>query len=268
MATYAIGDVQGCFNALQRLLDKIQFEPATDILWFAGDLVNRGPDSLKTLQFVKSLGHSAITVLGNHDIHLMALYYGLRPRGKDPTLEHVLDSPDIDQLIFWLQQQPLLHIHKDFALVHAGLHPKWTIKTAIELAAELHELISNLDSQTALSAIYGPSDGEWRHAADTNDRLRYALNCFTRMRFCNKHAELDFKFSCAPGEQPAHLQPWFDLTQRPTKDINIIFGHWAALGVHQQDGIYALDSACVWGRQLTAMRLSDQKLFQVDNHPL
>lgn len=263
MATYAIGDIQGCFDPLRRLLDKINFDPGQDKLWFAGDLVNRGPESLKTLRYVKSLGKSAVTVLGNHDIHLLALHYGLRPRDKDPTLAHVLDASDVAELILWLQQQPFLHSADDFILVHAGLHPDWTIETAKTLAAELHAVIKNLDNTDTLSELYGPSDGTWSDAASTRNRLRYALNCFTRLRFCDKNAVPDFKYSCVPGEQPAHLRPWFTVPNRPTGNLNIIFGHWAALGVFNKGGIHALDSGCVWGKSLTALRLSDQKIFDV-----
>lgn len=263
MAIYAIGDIQGCYEPLQLLLEKINFNPTDDSLWFAGDLVNRGPDSLKSLQFVKSLGESAVTVLGNHDIHLLALYYGLRPRGKDPTLEQVLEAPDVDELIQWLQQQPLLHVQDNFVLVHAGLHPHWHIETALKLAEEIHQIISTLDEQSALAPLYGPSDGEWANAEHTEARLRYAVNSFTRMRFCNKKGELDLNCNSAPGDQPEHLLPWFNLEDRPTDNMNIIFGHWAALGLHQQSGIYALDSGCVWGNSLTAMRLDDLKIFSV-----
>ena len=264
MATYAIGDIQGCFEPLQRLLEKLRFDPAEDTLWFAGDLVNRGPQSLDTLRFVKSLGKSAVTVLGNHDIHLFALYYGLRPLGKDPTLEQVLDAPDAQALIEWLQQQPMLHREGDNVMVHAGLHPHWTIETATSLARELEAILQSVNSKETLAPLYGPSQGEWVQAEQTEHRLRYALNCFTRMRFCNKKAVPDFKYSCAPGEQPEKLQPWFAAKNRPTESLSIIFGHWAALGVHQQPGIHALDSGCVWGNALTALNISDKSLHQVD----
>ena len=263
MAIYAIGDIQGCFEPLRALLRKIDFQPDNDTLWFAGDLVNRGPDSLKSLRYVKSLGRSAVTVLGNHDIHLMALYYGLRSRDKDPTLEQVLDAPDIDELINWLQQQPILHVQDNFVLVHAGLHPHWSMDTAVQLADELHHHISQIHDKSTLASLYGPTDGSWQEAENTDLRLRYAVNCFTRMRFCNEQGELDFKHSNAPGEQPAHLMPWFTLKDRQTKSEDIIFGHWAALGVHQQPGIYALDSGCVWGNSLTALRLDDLTYFSV-----
>ncbi len=263
MTIYALGDIQGCFDALERLLDKIHFDPRVDKLWFAGDLVNRGPKSLDTLRFVKSLGKSAITVLGNHDIHLLALYYGVRPPGKDPTLTQVLDAPDVSELVHWLQQQPLLHIHNHFALVHAGIHPHWTIDTALSLARELQEQLSALTRKEDLKNLYGPTSGDWQSEQHSDTRLRYALNIFTRMRFCSPGAIADFKHSCPPGEQPEHLVPWFDVSNRVNTDTTILFGHWAALGFKQQPGICALDSACVWGQSLTAVDLSDMSVHQV-----
>ncbi|MEM7256388.1 MAG: symmetrical bis(5'-nucleosyl)-tetraphosphatase [Pseudomonadota bacterium] len=263
MTTYAIGDIQGCFEPLERLIEQLQFDVNNDQLWFAGDLVNRGPDSLATLRFVKSLGSAAVTVLGNHDIHLLALYYGLRPRDKDPTLTQVLDAPDADELIHWLQQQPLMHTAHNFALVHAGIHPQWSIATANALADELHNSIAAVDSAETLAALYGPTSGTWADAQDTDMRLRYALNCFTRMRFCLPDAVPEYKHSCAPGQQPEALTPWFELADRAAAGTTIIFGHWAALGVHLSPGVCALDSGCVWGNALTAVDLHDLSLHQV-----
>ncbi len=262
MATYVIGDIQGCFEPLQRLLDKLRFDPASDTLWFAGDLVNRGPDSLATLRYVRSLGNAAVTVLGNHDIHLMALYYGLRPRGKDPTLDQVLNAPDVAELIHWLQQHPLLHRQGEHVMVHAGLHPQWTIETAESLAAELESTLQSITNSDELAPLYGPTTGNWQDAESTDQRLRYALNCLTRMRFCTRKGIPDYKYSCAPGEQPAKLQPWFTVKKRPTENLTVLFGHWAALGVHKQPGIYALDSGCVWGNTLSALKLEDYSLHQ------
>ena len=170
MATYAIGDVHGCFAPLERLLDQLNFDPAKDNLWFAGDLVNRGPDSLATLRFVRALGSSAITVLGNHDIHLLAIYYGLRSAEKDPTLAQVLEAPDVDELIHWLQCQPLLHVQRGFALVHAGIHPHWNLKTATTLAAEIETQLRRVDSKDTLSKLYGPSSNDWQVEKNTDNR--------------------------------------------------------------------------------------------------
>lgn len=263
MSTYAIGDVQGCYEPLQRLLDKINFDTAADTLWFAGDLVNRGPQSLETLRFVKSLGNNAVTVLGNHDIHLLALHYGLRAREKDPTLEQVLDAADANELISWLQTLPVMHTEHDYVLVHAGIHPQWSIELAASLAREIEAGLQLVNSSTGLAKLYGPSEGSWKQAEKSENRLRYAVNCFTRMRYCSNDAEPDFRHSCEPGAQPAGLQPWFNINQRQAAGSKIIFGHWAALGVMQQNGIHALDSGCVWGNALTAMNLQDESLHQV-----
>ena len=263
MTTYAIGDIQGCFEPLQRLLDKIRFDPCEDQLWFAGDLVNRGPDSLATLRFVRSLNDAAITVLGNHDIHLLALYYGVRPVGKDPTLTQVLEAPDADELIDWLQRRPLLHLHDGFALVHAGIHPQWNIATAQVLAEEVEAKLAAARSAEALNALYGQTSGDWQSAEFSDQRWRYALNVFTRMRFCTAAAVPDYKHSCAPGVQPPGLTPWYELNNHALSETSIIFGHWAALGALIRPGICALDSGCVWGNCLTAMNLSDRSLHQV-----
>ncbi len=267
MTTYAIGDIQGCFEALQRLLDKLKFDPAADTLWFAGDLVNRGPQSLQTLRFVKSLGTAAITVLGNHDIHLLALYYGLRTREKDPTLNQVLDAPDADDLIHWLQGLPLMHQQHGYILVHAGLHPHWDIATAQTLATEVSASLKACRDKDALSVLYGPSSGSWPLARHTDERLRFAVNCLTRMRFSSRDAILDFKHNDAPGSQPDHLLPWFKVQNRVLADQSIIFGHWAALGLYTDDNVFGLDSGCVWGNALTAMRLSDRQITSVACDP-
>ncbi|OED37168.1 bis(5'-nucleosyl)-tetraphosphatase (symmetrical) [Chromatiales bacterium (ex Bugula neritina AB1)] len=264
MAIYAIGDIQGCNSALQRLLEKLKFDPAQDTLWFAGDLVNRGPESLETLRFVKSLGSASVTVLGNHDIHLLALYYGLRPKGKAPTLQPILDAPDADELICWLQHLPVLHQQHGYALVHAGLYPQWNMQTATTLAREVEAALRNTKDSEALSTLYGPSANTWAAAKDSPERLRFAVNCFTRMRFCNQKAELDFEHNGAPGSQPDHLVPWFDVPERVLAPQAIIFGHWAALGLYTRETIFALDSGCVWGNALTAMRIRDRKLVSVD----
>lgn len=267
MTTYAIGDIQGCFEPLQRLLEKLRFDPADDQLWFAGDLVNRGPDSLATLRFVKSLGDSAVTVLGNHDIHLLALYYGLRPMGKDPTLTQVIDAADVNELIEWLQQQPILHVLSEFALVHAGIHPQWSIDEATMLAGEIETKLQSVRHKDALAELYGPTTGSWQSVRETADRLRYALNVFTRMRFCTASADPDYRHNGAPGDQPGYLLPWFDIKDRAAKDTMIIFGHWASLGAFLKKNVCALDSGCVWGNALTALNLDTLSLSHVSCVP-
>jgi bis(5'-nucleosyl)-tetraphosphatase (symmetrical) len=304
MSTYAIGDVQGCFKELELLIDRIGFDPAHDTLWFVGDLVNRGPGSLETLRLVKSLGDNAITVLGNHELHLLALHCGMRPTGKDPTLDPILRAPDCDELMNWLLQQPLLHREDNFVMVHAGLHCDWSIDKAVELAQEIeHELkksatntvadrsgpssvipelakteAAKTETDTAeaaklvdrqslcdsMKSIYGGTEGTWSENAESPNRLRYAVNCFTRMRFCDPNGTPDFSQSGPPGSQPDALVPWFTLQNQSQQQHNLLIGHWAAMGLQIIDNLYALDSGCVWGNSLTAMRLSDRKLYQVD----
>ncbi len=288
MSTYVIGDIQGCFDELQQLLDQIAFDPAHDTLWFVGDLVNRGTGSLQTLRFVKSLGDNAITVLGNHDLHLLALFCGVRPKGKDPTLEPILNAEDSHALIHWLCRQPLLHREDNTVMVHAGLHRNWGIDTAESLAKEIEAKLAsariaanpavNLDAdpeseiegtvdlealRSTMASLYGATTGTWSDNEGTDNRLRYAVNCFTRMRFCDQNGTPDFKNSGAPGTQPDTLVPWFELQNESQKQHTLLIGHWAAMGLQTIDNLYALDSGCVWGNTLTAMRLSDKKQYHV-----
>lgn len=264
MATYAIGDIQGCFDPLCRLLEKINFDQSTDTLWFAGDLVNRGPKSLDTLRFVKSLGERAVTVLGNHDIHLLALHYGVRKRkDKDNTLFQTLDAEDAHELIDWIQALPVVHIEKDNILVHAGIHPEWDLQTLTALNAELTTAIASVSNKKTLAEIYGNTEGSWGDAKDSKERLRYALNCLTRMRYCEASAVPEYQCSETPGNQPRHLTPWFELPNHHLQRYTILFGHWAALGYHHSHNVYALDSGCVWGNALTALRLEDKAVFCV-----
>jgi len=274
MSTYVIGDVQGCFDELQQLLDKIEFNPAHDTLWFVGDLVNRGSGSLETLRFVKSLEDKAVTVLGNHDLHLLALACGVRPAGKDPTLEPILSAADFQSLIHWLLRRPLLHSEDSFVMVHAGLHKDWSMGTATSLAREIESELAkaagaeervDLDTlHSTMKALYGATDGTWSDNAATDNRLRYAVNCFTRMRFCDIQGTPDFKFSGPPGSQPSTLTPWFEMQNESQQQRTLCIGHWAAMGLKAVDNLHALDSGCVWGNSLTAMRLSDRRLYQID----
>lgn len=286
MSIYVIGDVQGCYHELQQLIDKIAFDPAADKLWFTGDLVNRGSGSLQTLRFVKSLGESAVTVLGNHDIHLLALYCGVRPTGKDPTLEPILNAEDADELICWLAHQPMLHRDEKHLMVHAGLHRDWSVNFAASLAKEIETELRKVSAtkppgevlgeapgepQTCsreslypvIKSLYGPTTGTWAQNEATTDRLRYAVNCFTRMRFCESNGTPDFKHSGPPGSQPQSLVPWFELQNESQKSYTCLTGHWAAMGLKFHDNLCALDTGCVWGNDLTAMRLSDKQLTQV-----
>jgi bis(5'-nucleosyl)-tetraphosphatase (symmetrical) len=274
LSTYVIGDVQGCHDELQHLIDKIAFDPATDKLWFVGDLVNRGRGSLETLRFVKSLGSSAVSVLGNHDIHLLALYCGVRPAGQDPTLDPVLQAEDVEPLLHWLLHRPLLHRDGTQLMVHAGLHRDWSIATACELANEIESALTSACSEddtsidreelrSVIKQLYGRTSGTWADNAATDQRLRYALNCLTRMRFCTDDGTPDFSCSDPPGSQPAPLLPWYELQNSEQRRHQLFIGHWSALGLRTIDNLCALDSGCVWGNSLSAMRLADGETFSI-----
>ncbi len=256
MATYAIGDLQGCYDALQRLLDKLQFDPVRDQLWLAGDLVNRGPDSLATLRYIKSLGSSAITVLGNHDLHLLAIVADHKTT-KDPGLKQILAAPDVDELVDWVRQQPLLHYDADldFALVHAGIYPTWTLPQALELAEELHRMLTSDNYLDLIHNMYGNKPRNWGNDLQGWDRLRFIVNCFTRMRFCESDGKLNLKDKGPPDSQAPGSLPWFDMPGRKTADNRIIFGHWSTAGRVDRKHVFALDTGCIWGGDLTALQL-------------
>ncbi|CAN5128004.1 symmetrical bis(5'-nucleosyl)-tetraphosphatase [soil metagenome] len=258
MAVYAIGDVQGCHTDLERLLDALHFDPAADRLWFAGDLVNRGPGSLETLRRVRGLGDAAVAVLGNHDLHLLALAEtdAVEPRKSD-TLQQVLDADDAAELLTWLRERPLLHYDAavGWLLVHAGLPPQWDLETAMACALEVEQVLRGPDRADFLAHMYGDRPRRWRSSLTGHKRLRFITNCLTRLRFCDAKGRMDLEPNGAPGTQAEHLMPWFQVPGRRSQNINIVCGHWAALGFYEGDGVRALDSGCVWGGRLTALRL-------------
>jgi bis(5'-nucleosyl)-tetraphosphatase (symmetrical) len=255
MATYAIGDIQGCLLELQRLLERIQFNPGKDTLWFTGDLVNRGPASLETLRFVQELGDNAVTVLGNHDIHLLAVAAGTGHLKSGDTLDDILAAEDRDQLLNWLRRRPLMHTQHGYSLIHAGLPPQWTIEDAQNAARSVEAMLSGPDSQQFLAHIYGNKPDSWDESLSGFDRSRFITNCFTRMRYCSIEGRLDFTSTCKPGNQDPGLIPWFELPWRRSRGANILFGHWASLGYREHDGCIGLDTGCLWGRELTALRI-------------
>jgi len=262
MAIYAIGDVQGCFDELMALLEKINFDACNDQLWFAGDLVNRGPKSLQTLRFVKGLGDAAVTVLGNHDLHMMAIAQGLREQTCKDNISDVLNAPDRDELFNWVRARPLLH-HDErlgYTMVHAGLPPQWDLATAQSCAAEVETVLRSDDYQLFISQMYGDEPDCWPVDLSGVDRWRFIVNSFTRLRFCDAEGRLVLSEKGAPGSQPNGIFPWFDVPGRRSVDMKIIFGHWSTLGQHSQQGLYALDTGCVWGGTLTAMRLDRSEL--------
>lgn len=262
MSTYAIGDIQGCFDSLQALLATINFQPNTDQLWFVGDLVNRGPKSLETLRFIKNLPRK-IVVLGNHDLHLLALAQGIEHESKE-SLAAILTAPDRDELLAWLRQQPLLHHDSvlNYSMVHAGIIPQWSLMQAKKYAAEVETILRGNNYPELLQHMYGSQPDQWKENLTSWDRLRFIINCFTRLRFCTPQGRLDLHYKGGIGNQPTDFFPWFQIPERATQTDNIIFGHWAALeGKVTESHVFALDTGCVWGHTLTAMRLEDRQRF-------
>jgi len=263
MAIYAIGDVQGCYTELVQLLEKIRFDAASDRLWLVGDLVNRGPDSLAVLRLVKSLGDSAIMVLGNHDLHLLAVASGTAAAHRSDTLQEILGAPDRDELLDWLRHRNLLHRQGQFVLVHAGLLPDWTIAQAEQLAQEAEQILRSDQYVALLSHMYGNQPDCWRDELAGYDRLRVIINACTRLRICTDSGAMQFKFKGEVKDIPAGYRPWFDVPGRKSAQATVVCGHWSALGLLLGENIIALDTGCLWGGALTAIRLEDRAVFQV-----
>jgi len=265
MATYVVGDIQGCYDELYQLLDLVAFNPANDELWLTGDLVARGPQSLETLRFVCGLGQRATTVLGNHDLHLLAVAAGIRQaKGKD-RLEPLLTAPDRDALLDWLARQPLMAIHPQhgFVMTHAGIHPAWHIHHALSYAHEVEQILRGPERLTLLREMYGDGPAYWEEGLAGSKRWRFIINAFTRMRYCErKTLVMDFNYKGPLAKAPKGLQPWFKLRHRG--EPTIIFGHWASLlGQTGEPTIIGLDTGCVWGNQLTLLRWEDGKRFSL-----
>jgi bis(5'-nucleosyl)-tetraphosphatase (symmetrical) len=263
MATYAIGDIQGCFEALEKLLEKIGFDPLSDRLWFVGDLVNRGPDSLPALRFVKDLGERAVTVLGNHDLHLLTVAAGYAHLHRGDTLKEILDAPDCEDLLAWLRTRKLMHAAEGWAMVHAGLLPQWSVERALELAGEVEAVLAGPSHRELLRAMYGNEPEAWDDGLAGNDRYRVVINAMTRLRLCTREGKMDFKHKSAPRRLPAGYFPWYAVPGRKSAGQPIIFGHWSTLGLHASTDVVALDSGCLWGNALSAMRLEDRTIIQV-----
>lgn len=257
MAVFAIGDVQGCKDELDTLLDRLRFDASCDRLWFVGDLVNRGPRSLDALRLVRQLGEAAIVVLGNHDLHLLAVASGQAPRKKHDTFDDVLTAPDRDELLDWLRNCPLLHHDATLGsvLVHAGVLPQWELATALRLAAEAGDSIRRSESNELFTHMYGDLPDHWQDDLGGWARLRIIINAFTRLRYCDALGRMDLRPKGRPGNQPPHLLPWFQVPGRMMRNTRIVFGHWSTLGLWDADGVIALDSGCLWGGKLTAVRL-------------
>ncbi len=263
MATYAIGDIQGCFTALKKLLDQIRFNPARDRLWFVGDLVNRGSESLSVLRYVKSLGQVATTVLGNHDIHLLAVAGGVGKLHRRDTIQDILETPDREELLFWLRHQPMIHRESGFVLVHAGLLPEWSVDKALTLAQEVEQALRSEHYQHLLMPLYRSTECRWKDDHPSPYRLGAITNVLTRLRVCSAEGEMDLSYKGPPDEAPPGLLPWYKIPPIHNRDETIVFGHWSNLGIIIDEKLLGLDGGCVWGKELVAIRLDDRERFHV-----
>jgi bis(5'-nucleosyl)-tetraphosphatase (symmetrical) len=263
VSIYAIGDIQGCDVALGRMLEAVAFDPSRDRLWLVGDLVNRGPSSLAVLRRVMGLGQAAITVLGNHDLHLLAVAEGFRKPHRSDTLDGVLAAPDRQEILDWLRHRNLMHAEGECAMVHAGLLPGWTTPQALALAREVEAALRGPDYHWFLGHMYGNHPVRWDDALTGMERLRVVVNAMTRMRVCTPDGTMEFGFKGQPEEAPDGYLPWFAVPGRASLDRTIICGHWSALGLRLEQRLLALDSGCLWGGTLSAVRLEDRRLYQV-----
>ncbi|ABE48737.1 symmetrical bis(5'-nucleosyl)-tetraphosphatase [Methylobacillus flagellatus] len=267
MATYAIGDIQGCYHSLLSLLELIQFDPVKDKLWLVGDLINRGPGSLETLRWAKSHESSLVMVLGNHDLHALAVAEGYVRAHRSDTLQSIFDAPDRDELLEWLRFRPMMHAEDGMVLVHAGLLPQWSAEQALHLGQEVERALRGDDYHGFLAHMYGNYPVRWEAGLQGMDRLRMITNAMTRLRVCTPDGAMDFDFKGKLADIPPGKMPWFDVPERGSADVTVIFGHWSALGLQQRDNLYALDTGCLWGGKLTALRLEGRQIFQVPCHP-
>lgn len=263
MAVFAIGDVQGCFDELQRLLEKLNFDPDKDQLWFTGDLVNRGPKSLETLRFVRDL--DAVSVLGNHDLHLLAVAEGFQAERPRDTMRTVLDAPDASELLDWLRHRPLVHYDAElgYLLVHGGLPPEWNLDAALNSAREVEVALRSANYRELLRDMYGNEPARWNENLAGIERLRYIINAFTRIRYCTADGRLDFTHKGPPGSQPPDLLPWFEVPGRKNAELDVLFGHWSTLRDSKTPRAFALDTGCLWGGKLTALRIDDEERLKV-----
>ena len=263
MALYAIGDIQGCHAEFCDLLALIGFSPANDRLWLTGDLVNRGPDSLAVLREVKALGDAAMTVLGNHDLHLLTVAAGHRRAHRDDTLAPILDAPDRDELLGWLARRPLAVADGAMLMVHAGVLPAWTTPEVLALAGEVEAILASAEREPFLRVLYGDEPHTWRDDLAGYDRLRAIVNALTRLRFCTTAGQMEFREKRGAAHAPPGFAPWFAHEDRRTASSLVICGHWSTLGLMLAPNVLMLDSGCLWGGALTAIRLSDRRLYQI-----
>jgi bis(5'-nucleosyl)-tetraphosphatase (symmetrical) len=262
MAIFAIGDVQGCYKSLRKLIKQTGFKPATDKLWFCGDLVNRGPQSADVLRYIMDLGDSAKCVLGNHDLNLLAVANGSRASKIADTLDDILDAPDSLELLGWLRHQPLFHRSKEYrvCIVHAGIYPTWSISKTEKLAHEVQKVLRKGDYKTFLDKMFGNYPAYWDKNLQGWDRLRFITNVMTRMRYLDSSGALELDIKCPPGKQPAGFHPWYSVECKRKTSWKVFYGHWSTLGLHWQNNAICLDSGCLWGGELTAARIDIPEL--------
>ncbi len=263
MDLFAIGDLQGCAAQLERLLERIDAMSPGAPLVFVGDLVNRGPESLRTLRLLAGMGKRVRTVLGNHDLHLLAAAHGVRAPSRGDTIVDILAAPDRNVLLDWLRRQPLALMADGHLVVHAGVLPQWTAAQVLALSAEVETRLQSDDWAGFLRTMYGNEPARWDDALAGDDRLRCIVNALTRLRFCSADGVMEFSTKEGPGQPPSGYMPWFDVPGRRTAGVPVVFGHWSTLGLVQRTDLIGLDSGCVWGGKLSAMRLNDRWLLQV-----
>lgn len=267
MATYAIGDIQGCYFAFQALLKKLDFDALRDELWLVGDLINRGNGSLEVLRWCFAHQENIRVVLGNHDLHAIVVAHEIRKAHRSDTLQSILDAPDGKKMLDWLRVQPLMISDRGFLMVHAGLLPQWSVADALNYAKEVETALKEDGYIEFLKCMYGNQPNVWEDSLSGYDRLRMITNVFTRMRICSAVGELEFEFKGELKNIPAGYYPWFDFSERKSAEKEIIFGHWSALGLYQKKGVHGLDTGCLWGGQLTALCLETKEITQVDFDP-
>ena len=268
MATYTIGDIQGCYHAFQALLARIQFDPKIDQLWLVGDLINRGSSSLEVLRWCYAHQDCLKVVLGNHDLHALVVANGVTKPHKSDTLDALFAARDRDILLDWLRHQRLAYQEDNFLMVHAGLLPQWTAEQTMQYAAEVETALQADNYLDFLMHMYGNLPNRWSESLTGFDRLRTLTNAMTRLRVCTAQGEMEFKFKGELKDVPSGYMPWFDVPTRATQEVQVIFGHWSALGLQQRKNVYALDTGCLWGGQLTAMNVHTKAVVQVASHPL
>ncbi|RJX33261.1 MAG: symmetrical bis(5'-nucleosyl)-tetraphosphatase [Oxalobacter sp.] len=264
MPTYVIGDLQGCLLQTKALLKKIRQQTPVPQLMFVGDLVNRGPSSLQTLRTVRDLGDAARVLLGNHDLHLLAAAHGIRRVRPDDPLQEILQAPDRDVLLDWLRHQPLAYALEGYLLVHAGVLPQWTEEQTLNLAGEVEAVLRSAHWVDFLREMYGDAPAQWCDDLRGVDRLRCIVNALTRLRFCTPDGRMEFETHTGADTAPPGFMPWFEVPGRKTQAVTVVFGHWSTLGLMLRPNVIALDTGCVWGGKLTALRLEDRSVIQVD----